>query len=197
MTKFQTNQTPQSLYANNLRQPYGYPLRSPTPFSRTKDDDSRRGTGLSIGDVGYVNEEGAFEVLPTIEPKVKIDRNKIHTPKTMAIPRNTPIFSGVERIGLESRYLPYISLNTANILILHYFQRRLQIHRETEGGRHTHPPIRCTTQRGPGQAGIGRHLCLCCTTRTFMAQFLFFEHPLPNYWPLQHNLMDFGSLRQL
>jgi len=48
--------TKQDVYAANLRQNLGYPLRSPNP---TEDDQ----LGLWIGDVGHVNELGQFVVL--------------------------------------------------------------------------------------------------------------------------------------
>ena len=51
---------PQNLYAKNLRQPYGYPLWSPEP--KPGLPSSYEEYGLQIGDVGYVDEFGMFEV---------------------------------------------------------------------------------------------------------------------------------------
>ena len=55
------DEAPQNLYAKNLRQPYGYPLWSPKP--KPGLPSSYEEHGLQIGDVGYVNEFGMFEVL--------------------------------------------------------------------------------------------------------------------------------------
>ena len=55
------DEPPQSLYAKYLRQPFGYPLRSPEP--KPGLPSSYGELGLHIGDVGYVDEFGMFEVL--------------------------------------------------------------------------------------------------------------------------------------
>ena len=54
------DEPPQNLYAKNLRQPFGYPLRSPEP--KPGLPSSYEEHGLHIGDVGYVDEFGMFEV---------------------------------------------------------------------------------------------------------------------------------------
>ena len=54
------DEPPQNLYAKNLRQPFGYPLRSPEP--KPGLPPSYEEHGLHIGDVGYVDEFGMFQV---------------------------------------------------------------------------------------------------------------------------------------
>ena len=56
-----TMEPPQNLYAKNLRQSFGYPLRFPEP--KPGLPSSYEEHGLQIGDVGYVDEVGMFEVL--------------------------------------------------------------------------------------------------------------------------------------
>ena len=54
------DEPPQSLYAKNLQQPFGYPLRSPEPKPGLPSSYGEH--GLHIGDVGYVDDNGIFEV---------------------------------------------------------------------------------------------------------------------------------------
>ena len=55
------DESPQNLYARNLQQSFGYPLRFPEP--RPGLPSSYEEHGLQIGDVGYVDDVGMFEVL--------------------------------------------------------------------------------------------------------------------------------------
>ena len=55
------DESPQNLYARNLRQSFGYPLRFPEPKPGLPLSYEER--GLHIGDVGYVDDVGMFEVL--------------------------------------------------------------------------------------------------------------------------------------
>ena len=59
-TFYDMDEPPQSLYAKYLRQPFGYPLRSPEP--KPGLPSSYGELGLHIGDVGYVDDNGMFQV---------------------------------------------------------------------------------------------------------------------------------------
>ncbi|KAG6369268.1 hypothetical protein JVT61DRAFT_15513 [Boletus reticuloceps] len=50
--------TPQHVYAANLKQEFGYPLRTPKPNSRLGQPYVKE--GLQIGDVGFVDDDGEF-----------------------------------------------------------------------------------------------------------------------------------------
>ncbi|KIJ65765.1 hypothetical protein HYDPIDRAFT_151374 [Hydnomerulius pinastri MD-312] len=54
-------ESPQNLYAKNLQQSFGYPLRFPEPKPGLPSSYSEQ--GLHIGDVGYIDDVGMFEVL--------------------------------------------------------------------------------------------------------------------------------------
>ena len=59
--------TPQHIYASNLlrRQSFGYPLRNPRP------KDNSDSEGLRIGDVGYVDKHGKFNLVFNIHSPPK------------------------------------------------------------------------------------------------------------------------------
>ena len=61
------DRTLQHIYASNLlrRQSYGYPLRNPRPKDKSDPE------GLRIGDVGYVNKHGEFNLVFNIHSPPK------------------------------------------------------------------------------------------------------------------------------
>ena len=74
------DESPQNLYAKNLRQSFGYPLRFPEP--KPGLPLSYEEHGLQIGDVGYVDDDGRFEVLfnicfPSDHELHQDERNKL------------------------------------------------------------------------------------------------------------------------
>lgn len=88
--------TKQDVYAANLRQNFGYPLRSPSPGA---DDD----LGLWIGDVGHVNEDGQFVVLWNVchgDPPSGVPPFQ-HIPPVEELIRTSPISENVLMTGVK------------------------------------------------------------------------------------------------
>ncbi|KAH0836403.1 hypothetical protein J3R83DRAFT_8003 [Lanmaoa asiatica] len=103
---------PQDVYATNLLQRFGYPLRTPKASSRLGEPYDKE--GFQIGDVGYVNDYGEFILLfnigfplpdflrehgvPPYEP-IRFQQSCI----PLALPENHLITTGVERNISDSR----------------------------------------------------------------------------------------------
>ena len=105
------NRTPQDVYASNLlrEQSSGYPLRIPKPTDKSHLE------GLQIGDVGYIDDYGEFNVVfninflprelledgvqnfPLIQPVGKVAFDTGHVFK-----------AGVKQILKDPRYLTWL-----------------------------------------------------------------------------------------
>lgn len=99
--------TPQHVYASHLRQNLGYPLRNPRPNSILTQPYSEE--GFQIGDVGYVDDYGEFNLVFNINfPPEELQGQNLSFPPdkpiqfaqpvaSQAINPNTVLMTGVER----------------------------------------------------------------------------------------------------
>lgn len=118
----------QDVYAVNLRQSYGYPLHSPAPRSGLGEPYNKE--GLQIGDVGYVNSLGEFDVLFNIafpdsdkdcscdpQPSLKVPYGQAGQPRMnhLVLPERRVFMTGVEQNVDKPRYTNYISVDVLKI----------------------------------------------------------------------------------
>ncbi|KAH0828722.1 hypothetical protein J3R83DRAFT_3133 [Lanmaoa asiatica] len=120
---------PQDVYATNLQQNFGYPLRSPEPNSTLQPYDKE---GFQIGDVGFVNEYGEFILLFNIGFPLPDDLRESGVPpyepiklakpyrKPTALPEDHLFMTGAKRVVNPSRggYEFTATSNAGAILIL-------------------------------------------------------------------------------
>jgi len=84
--------SPQGVYATNLQQNRGYPLRIPKPSAKLGSPYDKE--GLQIGDVGYVNDYGEFIRLFNIFFPLPDEPRGLHdVPPVKPIPQDTVAFT--------------------------------------------------------------------------------------------------------
>lgn len=142
------NYPAQDVYATNLQLNRGYPLRIPEPNKKLSEPYAKG--GVQIGDVGYVDEYGEFQLLFNIgfsflddSPPVKpIPFKEPDNTGPERLYNNTVLMNGVERQPNESR-CPRISVDIYKNLTWHYSKRdRIPIHYDIKCRRYTHCSIR-------------------------------------------------------
>lgn len=132
---------PQGVYATNLQQNRGYPLRIPEPSSKLGSPYDKE--GLQIGDVGYVDDYGGFVRLfnicfplpdetraSGIPPFDPTQLKEAPSKSPLALPGDHLFMTGVKR-QLENSRSVCISVDTAsNTNVTWYYSKGgLQVHR--------------------------------------------------------------------